>query len=147
MERQIETAQEKELPPGVMEHFEWIVLGKDSHNDRKKMLSKIRSHAMRATAASRKKSGTWEKHNQRQYPVPSPSVIECTASDFSEAVSDRSSNRKDSELRSLEKEVLRKCISGPSGDSLAFKTRLGLHDGTNRAKSNVLFDENSKPLG
>jgi hypothetical protein len=126
MARKLQTAQEKELPPGTMEHIEWIVLSKDSHSDRKKMLSKIRSHAMRATAASRKKSGTWGKHNLRQYPVPSPSVIGCTASDFSEVVTDKSSDDKGSESHSPEKEILGNCESRPLGDDLAFKLRLEL---------------------
>jgi hypothetical protein len=108
-----------------MDHYEWIVLGNDYHNDRKKTLGKIRSFAMRATAASRKKSGTWGRHNQRQYPVPSPSSTECAASDFSETVTD-SSSHEDSEAYGQEKKLATKRISRSTDDDFDLSLRLGL---------------------
>lgn len=104
MERQIETVRES-----VMGQYEWIVLGKESRKERKKTIGKIRSHAMRETAASRKRSGTWGKHNQRQYPVepvPSFSATECIPSDLPPAVPARR--------------------SGDKGNEPYFKLRLGL---------------------
>jgi hypothetical protein len=125
MELQIERVQETRMSPRVLENYEWIVLGNDYHNDRKKSLGKIRSHAMRETAASRKKFGTWGKRNQRQYLVLFPADTGCTASKLSETGTD-SSYHKSSEPHSMEEEIVTKDISRPSEDDLTHKLRLGL---------------------
>jgi hypothetical protein len=125
MERQMEILQQNGFPPRVKDNYEWIVLAKDYHNDRKKMLRKIRSHAMRGTAASRKKSGTWGKQNQLQYPVACPSGSEYTSSDFSEAATD-SSEDQDSEAHSLGKEIVKNSIYRPFDDDLTCELNLGL---------------------
>jgi hypothetical protein len=109
-----------------MVHLEWIVLGNEAHNEKKQMISKIRSHAMRATAASRKRSGTWGKHNQRQYPAPSFSGIGCITSAISEAVPSRRLNDKRAEPGSLEKQSLRNSLPKPLDNGVAFELRLGL---------------------
>jgi hypothetical protein len=108
------------------EHFEWIVLRKDSRSDRKKILAKIRSHAMRETAASRKKTGTWGKRNLRQYPVLPLSDVESIACTLSEAATDKSSNDNDngSDSSSPEKGRWESGMSSPCGDCLPFSLRV-----------------------
>lgn len=48
--------------------MEWIDLSKDHHGNRETRV-KVRSHAMRATAASRRKNIAWGKRNLRQLPA------------------------------------------------------------------------------
>lgn len=47
--------------------IEWIDLSKDHQGNRETRV-KVRSHAMKATAASRKRNATWGKRNLRQLP-------------------------------------------------------------------------------
>jgi hypothetical protein len=71
-----------QLFPSMAGQFEWIVLDNGAPSDSKRNHGRIRSHAMRATAASRKESGTWGKLNQRQYP-PAPPAASVTFTDSS----------------------------------------------------------------
>jgi hypothetical protein len=109
-----------------METFEWIVINKDSRHDRKKMLGKIRSHAMKATAASRKKSGIWGKRNQRQYPqyVPYPIssafALRSETSNISEVVLDSGSK----DTYSQERDGLKISPTTPCDRKLAVRLSL-----------------------
>ncbi|KAH8664644.1 hypothetical protein BX600DRAFT_302276 [Xylariales sp. PMI_506] len=60
--------------------FEWIVLGKDLNHDHKKMRSKIRAHATRATAAARKRP---DKRKQKAPQEEPGNAEEKTSSDSS----------------------------------------------------------------
>jgi hypothetical protein len=103
----------------MFDKYEWIVVSKDRDNDVKKMRRKIRSHAMKATAALRKRSGEGAKQKHEQYPDP-PDVTSA-APDPPDALQDlvlgRGSNS--SNYRKLEHAVL------DSDDSLTCASSIG----------------------
>lgn len=54
----------------MFDKYEWIVVSKDRDNDVKTMRRKIRSHAMKATAALRKTATEGAKQKKKQYRDP-----------------------------------------------------------------------------